>query len=361
MLREEALKRFFRDRYGEVRGFRAQPLYGPASIKEYGYGSPILVEFVSGEGVKRLVVQTMRPDRFGHEYMSDRAASLLWSFTAYNKLPRHVRAVDVGYVSRDGSLRSISDIDEVFLVVEYIEGELYYRDLERLRDGGELRALDVERARLLASYIADIHMMDPGDIDPELYVRRARDLVGHGECIMGLIDSYGWASLKVVSDEWLKKVEHLSVDWRWRLKGKKHRLRVVHGDYHPWNVMFTGETEFVVLDRSRGEWGEPADDIAAMTINYLFFSLQRFGRLEEPFSRLWSTFFKTYLEKTGDDELFEVIQPFYAWRGLVIASPVWYPRLPSQVRGAIFTFIENVLNDDVFDYKDVNKYLGEES
>lgn len=28
-----------------------------------------------------------------------------------------------------------------------------------------------------------------------------------------------------------------------------------------------------MLDQSRGEWGEAADDVSSMTINYLFFGL----------------------------------------------------------------------------------------
>jgi adenylylsulfate kinase len=35
-----------------------------------------------------------------------------------------------------------------------------------------------------------------------------------------------------------------------------------------------------------------------------------------------------------------VIQPFYAWRGLVVASPVWYPDLAPSVRELLFRFIE---------------------
>ena len=35
----------------------------------------------------------------------------------------------------------------------------------------------------------------------------------------------------------------------------------MHGDFHPWNLLFREGVEFSVLDRSRGEWGEPADDV----------------------------------------------------------------------------------------------------
>jgi len=43
----------------------------------------------------------------------------------------------------------------------------------------------------------------------------------------------------------------------------------------PFNVLFDDDTTFWLLDRSRGGWGDLADDISCMTINYLFFSLQR--------------------------------------------------------------------------------------
>jgi hypothetical protein len=61
--------------------------------------------------------------------------------------------------------------------------------------------------------------------------------------------------------------------------------------------------------------------------------------------------------KTDDREMLEIVAPFYAWRGLVIASPVWYPHIPTGVRKTIFTFIQNVLAVERFDPTDVNRYL----
>jgi hypothetical protein len=131
----------------------------------------------------------------------------------------------------------------------------------------------------------------------------------------------------------------------------------VHGDFHPWNILFRKGEDFTLLDRSRGEWGEPADDVSCLTINYLFASLLRSGRLAEPFATLFLRFWEHYLELAKDAELLEVVAPFYAWRGLVIGSPVWYPRLPQGVRRVLFNFIQNVLSDDRFEYTDVNRYL----
>jgi aminoglycoside phosphotransferase family enzyme len=133
----------------------------------------------------------------------------------------------------------------------------------------------------------------------------------------------------------------------------------VHGDYHPWNVLFRQGVDFTVLDRSRGEWGEPSDDVSAMSINYIFYALQAYGSLAGPFEKLYRFFWNLYLEKTGDEEMLDVIQPFYAWRCLVVASPVWYPNLALDVRVKLLNFVNNVLETERFNFEDVNSYFKE--
>jgi len=161
-----------------------------------------------------------------------------------------------------------------------------------------------------------------------------------------------------VPRERLELIEHRCLAWRWRLKRLGHRLRQVHGDFHPWNILFREGADFSVLDRSRGEWGEPADDVACLTMNYLFFSLQRSGRLEGAFERLFRGFWERYLERSGDREMLGVVAPFYAFRGLVMANPVWYPALAGPVRQKILRFVLNVLESASFDPAGANAYCG---
>jgi hypothetical protein len=327
-------------------------------LKGFGYGLPYLIEFsVKGEK-KSVVFETMRPEGFGHDFFSDRAQVLLWQHAAFNKLPRHVRSVDVGAFTLDNSLKSIGDCKEFFILTEKVEGQLYHHDLDRIKERKTLTSLDKDRCLALSDYLVQIHATKRDA--PRFYIRRIRDLVGHGECIMGLIDSYP-PGLEFISEEDLAEIEKKCVEWRWKLKRKTHRCSQVHGDYHPWNIMFRQGTDFTVLDRSRGEWGEPADDTSALSINYLFYSLQVYGRLAGPFKELFKLFWSNYLEKTGDEEMLTVIQPFYAWRGLVVASPIWYPHLTLDVREKLFNFIRNVLNTDCFDLKDVNRYFEEQA
>jgi len=326
-------------------------------LKGFGYGVPYIIEFsVNGEA-KRVVLETMRPEGFGHDHFSDRAQILLWQHSAFNKLPRHVCSIDVGVFTADGEgLRSLSECGEFFIVTELVDGRLYHFDLDCIKETGQVSELDEQRCLALSDYLVEIHKAKHEA--PWLYVRRARELVGHGECIMGLLDSYP-PELDFVSESNLIDIERDCTIWRWRLKRKAHRLSQVHGDFHPWNVMFREDTDFTVLDRSRGEWGEPADDVTAMTINYIFYSLQKYGELAGVFERLFRLFWENYLQKTNDWEILEVVQPFYAWRGLVVASPIWYPNLSKDVRIKLLNFVRNVLQFERFNLERVNSYVGE--
>ena len=73
------------------------------------------------------------------------------------------------------------------------------------------------------------------------------------------------------------------------------------------------DPELTLLDRSRGEYGDPADDVTCLTLNYLFFSLQRSGRLEGSFENLFRRFWERYLEESGDREILRVAAPFFGF------------------------------------------------
>jgi len=324
-------------------------------LKAFGYGSPLFLEYeVAGER-KKAVLETMTPSSFGHDHFSDRAQAILWEHSAFNNLPRHVRSLDSGAFLGSGTIISTGKAREFFLLTDFVQGNGYFKDLERIRKSGIATDGDFTRTLALSDYLVEIHSSKLDS--PGLYTRRIRDLLGHGECIMGLIDNYP-LSFDFIDQQLLKKTELACIEWRWRVKHRAHRLCRVHGDFHPYNILFRDGEDFTLLDRSRGEWGEPADDTTCLSINYLFSSLLNSGKLDGPFEKMFMSFWDNYLSRTNDREMLDVAAPFFAWRGLVIASPVWYPHLPVRARQAIFNFIQNVLAADRFDPGDMNRYLS---
>jgi hypothetical protein len=384
-----AIERYVTARFGRDVHVRAvSAADGDAGEKGFGYGRPVRVTLdglaagsigalgAVGEA-SSIVVHVARGGGFGHDSLADKASLSLLAWESFGAIPRHVRPLDVGVVERDGSLRSLAGARDFFFVTEWAEGRPYFHDLDEIAARGALIARDRTRLDRLVDNLADVH--GARRVDPEAYRRRTRDLFGHHECIPGLLDSYdGPAGRRAVAPATLLEIERRCVRWRWLLKERTHRLARVHGDYHPWNLLFhdgpADADALVSLDASRGIWGEPADDLAALSINYLFWAVRTRGAFVGPFAELWTRFYDAYLARTHDREVLEVIPPYLVWRALVVASPVWYPHystlgveparhagLDEQVRRTLFRFIDRVLDVDRLEPGAVGRLLASTS
>lgn len=350
----QALAEYAERRFG-ARPTSVHALGDDGGIKELGYGAPVHVAFAPG-GPRDVVVHRLGNSGYGHETLADHAAEAFFAHDTFSRLPCHARALDLGIVRGDGSLTSLADTHDVFYVTEFVEGRPYFHDLDEIAARGTLDGRDRDRIDLLSRYLAGIHR-DRRDA-PELYRRRTRDLFGHHECLAGLLDSYDAFDTEAYAPKaFLVDVERRAVAQRHRLKAKVHRLAVVHGDFHPWNILFDDQGALHLLDRSRGELGEPADDLAALAINPLFFALRATGGFAGGLRDLWDRLFATYLAETGDDEVLEVIPPFLVWRALVVASPAWYPHVDVGVRKALFRLVDRAIDAERLDPARIERWL----
>lgn len=351
----QALEAYFREVFGPSARF--------IEFKRLGagvHGGGFLVEIETDDGRRRYVLKDLSPEGLGHDYPSDRAAVFLLANETYGKLPRHIKAIDVISMKEDGAIKSIGGGVDYFLLMEKAEGENYFNDLTEFSKKDSLDSRDIRKIKAMTLYLAEIHAVKKDS--KTLYWRKLRDTIGHGECLMGVFDTYPDGILTY--DE-MAEIIKKSVDRNVRLKPKYRRLSQIHGDFHPGNIWFkakeedplNAEIDFILLDRSRGPWGEPADDITALTINYIFFSIKHYASLKGPYLEGLRLFFERYITLTGDDEIYGVVAPFFAFRGAVVANPVFYPELTSERRRLIFRFVNNVLDDNRFKIEKVNNYL----
>jgi hypothetical protein len=346
---ETKVENYLRQRFGPGTQLRDMRRLG-----EGVHGAAYLLSFSTLREEQRLIMKALFPSRFGHDHYSDRAQVLLLANANYNDMPKHIKAVDVVGEAAD-SLISVKDAREFYIFMEEAEGKPYFNDLDAILERGDLTGSDVERAKMLAHFLGDIHALKYVGKDAKiLYRRRIRDLIGHGECIMGIIDAYD--DVDFTTAEELVAYAGKCLPWWGKIRDRSERLCSVHGDYHPDNIRLQGD-DFVLLDRSRGTWGEPADDVSCLSVNYIYYAIRDRGTFEGPFAELFRLFLDAYLEKTKDDGFFEVAQPFFAFRVLVIANPRFYPDNSDANRRKLLNFGHAVLEADRFHVARISDYL----
>ncbi len=356
-IKKDALQKY-------LRAFGMEKVLEMSSLGRGAHGEGWLVRAQGARGQEDFVIKSVRPSGLGHDYPSDRAGMFLLALDTYNGLPAHVKALDVLGLQDDGSLKSVGGGKEYYLLMAKAAGTSYFEDLEQLVKKDSLAPGDRLKIDSLVSYLADIHSLKK--TSKELYLRKLRDIIGHGECLMGVFDTYPGGA-KITPGE-MASIEKKCIDWRAKLKSKffYRRLCRVHGDFHPGNIRFHERAsggkrprpEFTLLDRSRGPWGEPADDLTALAINFIFYSVKKHGRVRGACLEGLNLFFEKYIRLTGDDAVLGVAAPFFAFRGAVVANPVFYPLLDNAGRRLIFRFIHGVLDSPAFDPARVNDYIS---
>lgn len=327
----------------------------------HGTGYKLVLEI---KGKKEaVVIRTKRPEGFSNDYAADRAASFLLQHKLSSKLPKHNKSIDVVGISEDGIV-SIGDCNEFFHIVELAEGRAYMDELIEIKNNKFIAEENLEHVKLLAEYLSKIHNTKfinkikhkyKNALARSIYKRHLRDCIGHGEMLLGVLDTYP-SKLSWTNKKEFTKIANLANELRETLKDKCERLSLVHGDFHPGNIVFKGKN-FMLLDASRELWGEPADDLTALGINFIWFSVMQDGNFSGNFKKLFLDFWNSYMKATKDYRINYVAPLFFAFRGVVVAHPIFYNKQSDDCRRKIFNFVINVLSEKKFNANKINNYL----
>lgn len=323
------------------------------SYKKLGsgwHGAGHRLVYLTGRKIKEVIIRTQRPLGFSHEYPADQARVFLLQHQLSKLIPRHIRSIDVGGLSAKNEAITIGGCKAFFQVVEKANGIEYMDDLENILKRGKMIEGDREKALLLSDYLVRLHARKfngTANLARSIHRRHTRDAVGHGEMLMGVIDTYP-DKLSWITGREMTAIIVAAVRFREKIKDRHSRLCRMHGDFHPGNVIFASKKEFVVLDASREVWGEPADDLTAMGINYLWFALRQEGKFSGPFMELFRLFLNNYLKKTKDKGVIRIMPLFMAFRGVVVAHPRFYPDQTNSSRRKMLRYIAGCLKAGKF-------------
>ena len=290
---------------------------------------------------KTVIMKQLIGRHLGKDYPADRAHSFILDHQSYNRMKGHVRSIDVLGETRKGYI-SIGTAKDFYLLTEEASGRDFFHDLERISATG-VQLEDRRKVRMLADFLVDLHKRL---YEPSLYRRKIRDTVGSGESLMSVLDFFPdelyWTYFRKLDFIVRKSVSHWAFARRY-----EHRLCEIHGDFHSGNLWFDGD-KLTVLDRSRGMYGEAADDITAFLSDIIHYSLLKYGRLKNEFREIFDIFWNTYFKKTKDQEMREVMQPYMAFRLVILANPS-FRKTPAERQ--LISLASNIMRDRRFDPK----------
>ena len=343
---KEAIQDFLRQQFGKYARLQNIEKLGTGW---HGLGSRVTFT-IKGEK-RKVVLRTINSIGFGHDGPWDRAKVLI-SQHQHSKIPNHIHSLGIGGINGNQSL-SVGDCSEFFQIVEEVEGNWYTDDLNRM-DQGNFLPEDLKKAEILAEYLVELHSQqfkgDP-DIAKSLRLRHTRDCIGQSEMLMGVLDTYPEKVTFATKQDLLNLVK-AAIDFR--AKMPEPRLVRMHGDFHPGNIVWEGE-KLTVLDASRFHWGDPADDVTCLAINYLWRGIV--GEPQKMYHKLFKTFWDRYQAIRKDPTLEKIAPLFFAFRTSVVCHPVFYPNQSDATRKKMLDFAMTCLRDEQFYPDNLQRYF----
>lgn len=354
-LENKTIEKYLKEKYkGKISNIEIKKL--GSGVLGTGYS----LKFKLNGKNKTLVLKSLFTENLGMDHYSDRAASLLDAHDNYNKMKDHVKSEDVLAHNENNSLTSIGKAKEFYILMEEAKGEDLFKDFEKIKETKQLTEETKEKIKKISDFLVELHKNKHESIP--LYRRKIRDTLGSGGSLIGLLDMHPDPAFKQFEEKWIQIVK-LSINFWKRSRNMHNRLCEIHADYHPGNLWFENQ-KLTILDRSRGRFGEPADDITAFAINPIMYSLMTNGNFEGPFKEMFDIFWNNYFKQTNDKEMRKIMAPYIAFRVSVVTNPIFYndealggKEKATFIRSRMINLALNILKDNEFNPEKINFYL----
>ena len=276
-------------------------------------------------------------------------------------MDNHVKSEDVIAQNEDNSLTSVGNAKEFYILMEEAKGDDLFKDFNEIKETKQLKDETKEKILTISNFLVELHKNKHKSIP--LYRRKIRDTIGSGGSLIGLLDMHPDSAFEQFEKKWMSIVSKSIIFWR-RSRDMHNRLCEIHADYHPGNLWFEDQ-KLTILDRSRGRFGEPADDITAFIINPIMYSLITNGNFEGPFKEIFDIFWNNYFKKTNDKEMRKIMAPYIAFRVAVVTNPIFYndeslggKEKAKFIRTKMINLALNILKDNEFNPGKINTYLN---
>lgn len=327
---------------------KIRPLSAHA-VKTGGLSETLRIEYVDGKGRPHsCFAKRHEASEMGETAIADQIHDSAWRLSGYGAYPGHTPSLGMTLFRGSRGVSSLSAAPDSVISFEAPSPGTPYGDLLWNPD----RQTDAE-AVALARKVCTFMIQGHGPVHENVRATYRRALR------TSLVDSF-LRTLETADDFWNARpglrdeLEHLMLSWRRRLIGMEHRLRSIHCDFHPWNLLVDGDRLAAIGRRVPGS-GDPANDLAALAVNYLWLKFMHPAHAAR-YDALYRAYWNTYLEHTEDDEAKQVAPPYFAVRCAVLVSPVWYGATPPEIRERIARLLVQILREKWSVYGDMHLF-----
>lgn len=344
-----AIKHYLENKYGKDVILKEITKLGSGLVAD-GYK----VIFVNKGTESKIVCRQLRGIGLSRDYLADNVGYLMLQHQISQLHPTHINSLDVVCYGEEVRTVSVDGIENVFQVMEFAEGKSYIDFILEIAKEENLSKKQKDIIENIAKYMSRIHEIKPLEISEEIlkhyYWRHSQDYIG-SEVFMDIMDV--WDNDKLLDAE--EKTEIMSNLFRIResLRSEYKRCSMIHSDLHPDNIRIQEDLTIRPLDSARAMWGEPADDLASMLANFIYFSLKNHKKMSGAYLEAYNLLLNKYIDLTKDEAIHKHAQMYLPVRLLILSHPQFFDQDSQELKLQLINLTKDILNSKSFNLKDL--------
>jgi len=291
------------------------------------------VEFIGN--IKPLVVRKTKNTNGGmsKDYNSDKVGYFLLQHTCASNHINHCKSYGISFKDFKGEIFNLDTIKDTYQVIDYVSGKEFFETITNLEEKFDLVTPYLDK---IIDYLVQLHSIKP-DFNKQktnnLYNRHLKDVIG-SEVFLDVLDAWS-ENDDLVTLKIKEKVNSKLFILREQYKNNYKRCSRIHADLHFGNIFFNMKKELTVLDSARNPWGEPADDLICLLINFDYISIKKHKEITSYYENIKQYILKRYLEKTKDSDIKNYFDLFYILRLFILLNPNFFNN-NNKVRKILF-------------------------
>lgn len=283
----------------------------------------ILIECIIGQKKQKYIFSYPK-ENISEYYLVECIKNYFWQTSTSNKNNLEPEFLSLGYVSGNNLFKTLDDFKSIFSIQEFVDGKCYADIISGKSKNNKPDKEDIYHANCIVNYFQNRKKVE----DKYKKIFYFHDTLFLIKKTLIIIDNL-YRNDQISGDEKFE-IENKIIEWHQEMQKKNRPVVISHNDFHPWNILFTKDNDLKIIDRDFPGYSEPARDLGTLLPNFLYFAFKNNGAFTGMCKEVSDYILTSYIEKSKDNEILEVIQPYLAMTCFILSNNQWYPDLDRE-------------------------------